>query len=114
MSLLKVFLVVFYIVHFAACMFFFIADIERFSGSPNMIDAFKLYLLNPIDQYAYTAYWALSTMTTVGYGDLYPVSMSELLFTMCCMLMACGVFAYIIGSLSTIIDHKSALLIDFK
>ena len=114
MGLLKVFLVVFYIVHFVACIFYFLADIERFSGRPNMIDSFKLYLLSPIDQYVYTAYWALSTMLTVGYGDLVPVSMAEVLFTMCCMIMACGVFAYIIGSLSTIIDHKSAMLVDFK
>jgi hypothetical protein len=53
-------------------------------------------------------------MTTVGYGDFSPVSIAEIIFALFCMIMACGVFAFIIGSLSTIIDHKSALLLDFK
>jgi len=53
-------------------------------------------------------------MTTVGYGDISPISASELWFGLLCMVMACGVFAYIIGSLSTIIDNKSALIIEFK
>lgn len=37
-----------------------------------------------------------------------------MIFAVFCMIMACGVFAYIIGSLSTIIDHKSALIVEFK
>jgi len=32
MSLLKVMLVIFYLVHWAACMFFYISDLERLDG----------------------------------------------------------------------------------
>jgi len=114
MALLKVMLVIFYIVHWAACFFFFIADLERYNGNPNWIEIFKIDQLDPIDQYFASAHWALTTMTTVGYGDIAPSSNVEMFFGMFCMILACGVFAYIIGSLSTIIDHKSALIIEFK
>lgn len=114
MALLKVLLVVFFIVHWAACLYFYIADIERSIGNPNWITHFEIDKLPPLDQYVASAYWALTTMTTVGYGDLFPISVTELFFGLFCMILACGVFAYIIGSLSTIIDHKSALILEFK
>jgi hypothetical protein len=53
-------------------------------------------------------------MTTVGYGDIYPTSPTEMKFGIFSEILACGVFAYIIGSLSTIIDHKSDLILEFK
>jgi voltage-gated potassium channel len=61
-----------------------------------------------------SAHWALTTMTTVGYGDFFPTNVTEMYFGIFCEILACGVFAYIIGSLSTIIDHKSALILEFK
>ena len=53
-------------------------------------------------------------MTTVGYGDIVPCTPPELVFATFCMIGACGVFAFIIGSLSSIIDNKSALISEFK
>lgn len=114
MGLLKVFFVVFYITHWTACLYFYMGDIERYLGNPTWITTYGIYELEPIDQYVAAAYWTLTTMTTVGYGDISPISMNELLFGLVCMVMACGVFAYIIGSLSTIIDHKSTLILEFK
>jgi len=114
MSLLKVMLVIFYLVHWAACMFFYISDLERLYDKANWITKFEIDKLPPIDQYVASAHWALTTMTTVGYGDLYPTSVIEMKFGIFCEILACGVFAYIIGSLSTIIDHKSDLILEFR
>ncbi len=44
--------------------------------------------------YIDSIYWAVTTMITVGYGDIVPVNTSEKLFTMAVMMLACGVFAY--------------------
>lgn len=41
------------------------------------------------------------TMSTVGYGDIFPVNNSETLLSIFTMLFACGVFGYAIGSIQS-------------
>ncbi len=38
-------------------------------------------------------------MTTVGYGDVRPVNRNEMIYSMIIMILACAIFAYIIGSI---------------
>ena len=60
------------------------------------------------------ASWAFTTITTVGYGDIWPVSDNEKVFGTFCMIVACGIFAYIVGSIGTIVDWNSTMISDFK
>lgn len=53
-------------------------------------------------------------MTTVGYGDLYPITNPEKLFTMLAQLISCGVFAYVVGSIETIVSRSSSIDTQFK
>jgi len=50
-------------------------------------------------RYLTSVYWALATMTTVGYGDISPNSMkeSEMVVAMLSMLFGTTIFAYVIG-----------------
>ena len=53
-------------------------------------------------------------MTTVGYGDIYPITNTEKLFSMLSMLVACGVFAYVVGSIETIVRRSNTIESAFK
>ena len=48
-------------------------------------------------------------MTTVGYGDITPITNIEKLFTMLSMLISCGIFAYVVGSIENIVRQSSLI-----
>jgi hypothetical protein len=53
-------------------------------------------------------------MTTVGYGDVVPKTSVEKLYAMASMIITCGMFAYIIGSIGSIIKEQNAESIKFR
>ena len=65
------------------------------------------------DLYVTAASWSFTTMTTVGYGDIYPCTPNEKIFGTFCMILACGIFAFLVGSINSIIDSHT-LIEDFK
>ena len=53
-------------------------------------------------------------MTTVGYGDIYAITNLEKIFAMLSMLVSCGVFAYVVGSIENIVRASSHIDSEFK
>eukprot|EP00360_Condylostoma_magnum_P000556 CAMPEP_0168315038 /NCGR_PEP_ID=MMETSP0210-20121227/9962_1 /TAXON_ID=40633 /ORGANISM="Condylostoma magnum, Strain COL2" /LENGTH=44 /DNA_ID= /DNA_START= /DNA_END= /DNA_ORIENTATION= len=43
-------------------------------------------------------------MTTVGYGDIVPFTVNEKVYAMFSMIVACGVFAYTVGSIGSLVS----------
>lgn len=78
---------------------------------------FLLLLGSAIDatpdvQYLYAVYWALTTLTTVGYGDITPTNNLERVYSLFALLTGALVFGYMlssIGSLVAAIDRQAAM-----
>jgi len=64
-------------------------------------------------KYLYSVYWALQTLTTVGYGDIPVDTNLEKVVCICWMVFGVGFYSFTIGNLSsfiTTIDAKGAQL----
>lgn len=51
-------------------------------------------------------YWSLTTLTTVGYGDVSPAAYSERLCAMFSMVLGAGFYAYVVGNITATITSR--------
>jgi hypothetical protein len=73
-------------------------------GSTNWINDFNLDEFSWGIKYIYCLYWAITTIVTVGYGDLTPKNYVEVLFVMIVQLIGTAVFGYMINVIGITVD----------
>ncbi|XP_072991097.1 potassium channel KAT4 isoform X1 [Typha latifolia] len=103
---LKLICVTLFVLHSAACVYFWMAVHYRIkehtwigSQISNFMDR-SIWL-----GYTYAMYWSITTLTTVGYGDLHSQNTGEKVFNIFFMLFNIGLTAYIIGNMTNLIVH---------
>jgi CRP-like cAMP-binding protein len=57
------------------------------------------------ERYVVSFYWALVTISTVGYGDILPTNHTERIFNICALLIGGLCFAFCLGMLQTLIGR---------
>ena len=70
------------------------------------IHGFEPNLSNP-DNYVRALYWTITTLTSVGYGDIVPNGNAEMLFTIFLQLIGVGALAFLLGSVVGIFTKKN-------
>jgi CRP-like cAMP-binding protein len=59
--------------------------------------------------YVSALYWVVTTLTSVGYGDIVPVTNGQRLYAILVQLSGIGVFGYVIGNVVSIISRVDAV-----
>lgn len=108
----RIVLLVFAILHWGACMWYAVGKAnlheEHLDGSPASWVAshqadYPYIGEEKWDHYVYSLYFSLTTMTTVGYGDITPTNYSEVSFAMLLLAVSSMVFAGLMGTLTDMI-----------
>ena len=60
--------------------------------------------LDTVGQYCVSVYWAFTTITTVGYGDINVSNASEAGFAIFSILVGSTIFGYLIGNVMTLME----------
>jgi hypothetical protein len=92
------------LIHLFSCLWIFVARVNQNEGHINWIDSKEFSEDSNINLYFSSTYFVITTITTVGYGDISGFSTIERLF--CILMMISGVisFSFATGSLSSILS----------
>ena len=100
-----------FLMHLLGCFWFYIAIageqevtwISEYDGGSGLDKPINI-------QYLYSIYWALTTLTTVGYGDITPTNDLERMYALGALLIGALVFGYLlssVGSMMSNLDNRS-------
>ena len=57
----------------------------------------------------HSGWWAIATLTTVGYGDVYPITMGGRIFTFIILMIGLGIIAIPSGMISSALTEARAM-----
>ena len=61
-----------------------------------------------------SGYFALTTMATIGYGDIYPITENEKIVNIVSLIASCAIFSYLVGAVQSVFDDNNSIISEFK
>ncbi|GBG29142.1 Potassium voltage-gated channel protein eag [Hondaea fermentalgiana] len=107
-KLMRILLTTSLIAHLDACGWAFMSRLGDTYYSDSWVQAYGALDDSVASQYVSAMYWAITTMTTVGYGDIAPETDAERLYCLVTMIFGGGFYAYVIATLSSIVTNQDA------
>lgn len=102
--LLQIIPVVYLLIHNLACLWFISSkfDYKLATAQQTMSDN------NPLELYLHCLYYAMTVVTTTGYGDITPQTNAQIGFSMCLILTGNIIYAGVIGTISSWVSSTYA------
>ena len=107
MKLLQFFFSMFVVTHITGCVWLYVAKMYDY-GPETWVTELQLDQDNKERQYLFSFYWAISTISTVGFGDVHAYNPAEKIFSIAWMCIGVGFYSYTVGALSSIMTDSNS------
>ncbi|KAM3128378.1 hypothetical protein pb186bvf_019506 [Paramecium bursaria] len=113
LQFLKIAILILSLCHWIACIWNIIEMQQEFAQESWMVN----YGVDNVDwdiKYLAAIYYSVTTMVTIGYGDIHSYTTTEMTFSIFTMIVASGVFGYSMASIMSTIENDDAQVIELK
>ncbi|KAJ4976161.1 hypothetical protein NE237_001267 [Protea cynaroides] len=111
----KLVCVTLFAVHCAGCFYYLLAACNSYPKKTWIGASYDNFLDTSIwVRYVTSMYWSITTLTTVGYGDLHAQNTREMIFDIIYMLFNLGLIAYLIGNMTNLVVHWTSRTRNFR
>lgn len=107
-------LIITYLAHLLGCCWGFLGNLSSQGGADTWFSSVEFSPDDHAKRYIASVYWAFTTMTTVGYGDIVPTRDRERIFVTIAMLVGGTVFGYVVGSVGALISDPNSSMARVK
>jgi hypothetical protein len=108
----KFLIIILLIIHWVACIWYLTAYVSKFPLNSWAVRA-GIESADSFTQYLRSLYWAIVTMTTVGYGDITPFRNTEYILTIFVILLGASTYAFMIGNIASLISKIDSVKVNF-
>ena len=104
-ELASVLLGIVFFAHLLCCFWYFVGHLAYLDGDMSWVRNLDLGESSLTEKYTASLYWAVATMTAVGYGDVYAFTDNERIFAIFTEIVGAIVFGFLIGNISNLLDQ---------
>jgi hypothetical protein len=105
----ELFLYLLSVSHFLGCMWIYLGKVVEGSWIRRPDELVTVDNNSDSDVYISSTYWVITTITTVGYGDIKGYTPEEYIFTIFVQFLGMGVFSYLMNSINSLFDQEIKL-----
>lgn len=99
------FSVILLLTHITGCLWYFLSTFENENSWISQLD---VPTESAFDQYTLSLYWAITTICTVGFGDIHAFTVTEKIFNLFWLCVGVAFYSYVIGTLSSMLNTQNA------
>lgn len=108
MRIIKFFVTISLFIHVLSCAWYYTAYAAKFPED-SWVVRYEVDVSSAVDSYVHALYWTVTTMTTIGYGDITPDRLVEMIFVIIVMLLGASMYAYVIGNIASLVSNIDAV-----
>ncbi|CAD8123179.1 unnamed protein product [Paramecium sonneborni] len=104
------------VAHFSACIWHILGQWGEWGQEDGKTWIKVANMQNEIwlERYVVSFYWSIVTMTTIGYGDIIPVNLTERIFVIFMTMISSATFAYTVNNIGGIFQDFSKQSVQLK